>query len=66
RYEDPNRIDRHKADFQGGGFRYEISEFIQKINNSNGKDYKLTAGESKAMAKVVEKFMDQRKRVQGE
>ena len=66
RYEDPNRIDRHKADFQGGGFRYEIAEFISKIKDQNGRDYKLTAGESKAMAKVVEKFMKQRKELQGE
>ncbi len=65
RYEDSNKIERHRAEFQGGGFRYEISEFLSKINDSNGRDYKLTAGESKAMAKVVEKFMEQRKAIQG-
>ena len=66
RYEDPTNIERHKAEFQGGGFRYEISEFISKIKDTNGRDYKLTAGESRAMAKVIEKFMNQRKLVQGE
>ena len=66
RYEDPSRIERHKAEFQGGGFRYEISEFINKIRDPESVDYKLTAGESRAMAKVVEKFMEERKRVQGE
>ena len=60
RYEDPTKIDQYKSDFRGDGFRYEIAEFISKINGNGGHDYKLTAGESIAMAKVVEKFMDQR------
>ncbi len=62
RYEDPNRIDRYDAAFQGeDGLRYEIAEFVAKINGTGGNDYKLTAEESIAMADVVEKFMIKRR-----
>ncbi len=61
RYEDPGRIERHEFAFSGeDGFRYEIAEFISKINGTGGKDYKLTAEESIAMADVVERFMKKR------
>ncbi len=61
RYEDENVIEKYKPAFQGDGLRYEISEFVSKINGSSRKDYKLTAGESIAMSKVVELFMEKRK-----
>ncbi len=62
RYEDPSRIDHHEAGFVGNdGFRYEIAEFLMKINGTGVQDYKLTAEESIAMARVVEKFMEIRK-----
>lgn len=66
RYEDPNRVDHYEAGFIGvDGFRYEIAEFLGKINRSGGNDYKLTSQESIAMAKVVEKFMNIRRKQQG-
>ena len=66
RYEDPGRVDHYEAGFIGvDGFRYEIAEFLGKINHSSGKDYKLTSQESIAMAKVVEKFMNIRRKQQG-
>ncbi len=65
RYEDPTKVDHYESNFIGDGFRYEISEFISKINKTGGKDYKLTAEESIAMADVVERFMAQRRRRQG-
>ncbi len=59
RYEDPNKIDHYEVSFVGQpGFRYEIAEFLMKVNKTGGNDYKLTADESIAMAKVVEKFMN--------
>lgn len=62
RYEDPNKVDHYETTFQGeDGLRYEIAEFISKINGTGGNDYKLTAGESIAMADVVEKFMIKRR-----
>lgn len=60
RYEDARKIDRFEPKFQGDGLRYEISEFVFKINGLGGKDYKLTAQESIVMADFVEKFMEKR------
>ncbi len=58
RYEDAAKVDHYEAGFVGkDGFRYEIAEFMTKINGTGGHDYKLTAEESIAMAKVVEEFM---------
>ena len=66
RYEDETRIDHFESPFVGSdGFRYEIAEFLDKINGTGGSDYKLTAGESIAMARVVEKFMGIRREQQG-
>ena len=66
RYEDPNKVDHYEAPFVGtDGFRYEIAEFLGKIKGTAGTDYKLTAEESIAMARVVEQFMDKRRRQQG-
>ncbi len=61
RYENPNKVDRYEPRFQGDGLRYEISEFVMKINGYDGNDYKLTAQESIAMADIVEKFLEHRK-----
>ncbi len=62
RYEDPTKIDHYDSAFSGDdGLRYEISEFVSKVNGTGGNDYKLTAGESIAMADVVEKFMIKRR-----
>lgn len=65
RYEDADKIEHYEPNFQGDGLRYEISEFISKINGMGGRDYKLTASESIAMTGIVEKFMEQRKRDRG-
>ncbi len=66
RFEDPDLIEHHDSSFQGDGFRYEISEFISKINRTGGNTYKLTAEESIAMADVVERFMRTKADVQGD
>lgn len=60
RYEDPDKIDHFEPSFQGDGFRYEISEFVGKINGTGRKDYKLTEEETIAMSKIVEMFMKKR------
>lgn len=57
RYEDPNIVEYYDPRFQGDGLRYEISEFVSKINEADRNDFKLTAGESIVMAEIVEKFM---------
>lgn len=62
RYEDPDKIDVYTPSFQGDGLRYEISEFVSRINNTGKKDYKLTVDESVWMAGIVEKFMKEREK----
>ena len=61
RYEDPSVIERFEPNFQGGGLRYEISEFVSKINNPDLCHFKLTPEECTAMARVTEAFMKQRR-----
>ena len=61
RYENPNQIEKYEPRFQGDGLRYEINEFVSKINGLDGNSYKLTAEESIAMADIVEKFLKLRK-----
>ena len=60
RYEDPGKIDNYEPNFMGDGFRYEISEFVSKINKTGSRDYLLTAEESIAMAGITEEFMKSR------
>ncbi|MDD6070383.1 MAG: Gfo/Idh/MocA family oxidoreductase [Clostridiales bacterium] len=60
RYEDPNKVETYEPSFQGDGLRYEISEFVSKINGYGKNGYKLTAEESIAMAEITELFMKKR------
>ena len=57
RYEDEHEIEVYEPTFRGDGLRYEISEFVMKINGFNKNGYKLTAGESIAMAQITEAYM---------
>ncbi len=61
RFEDPNQIEEYTPKFMGDGLRYEISEFVNKINKRAGHDFKLTEAESIAMADITERFMQNRK-----
>ena len=61
RYEDANKVEHYEPTFQGDGLRYEIGDFISKINGTDKKDYKLTAQESIAMSDFIEKFMAKRR-----
>ncbi len=61
RYEDPNRVDVYEPKFMGDGLRYEISEFISRVNGYNKNECKLTMDESVAMAQITEQFMKRRK-----
>lgn len=61
RYEDANVIERFEPNFQGDGLRYEIGEFVTKINNPEVCHFKLTPDECIAMARITECFMEHRK-----
>lgn len=60
RYEDPNHKEQFTPRFLGDGLRYEISEFVSKINGRGGNISKLSREESIAMADIVERFMEKR------
>lgn len=58
RYENPNKIEQYEPRFQGDGLRYEVGEFVSKINGyGDNMNYKLTSEESIAMADIVEQFL---------
>ena len=56
-YEDVGRIDKYSEVFLGEGLRYEIGEFLFRINCGVKDDFKLTRGESIALADIMEQFM---------
>lgn len=57
RFEDPDKIQKYSPKFFGGGLRYEVADFVSKINGRDKMEYCLTKEESIAMAGVVEKFL---------
>ncbi len=56
-FEDAEKIEKFSDRFLGEGLRYEISDFLSMINGSSKNDFKLTRGESIAMAGIMEKFL---------
>lgn len=61
-YENPGEIEKYSERFLGDGLRYEISDFLSTVNGSNNSDFKLTRGESVALAGIMEEFMRVEKR----
>lgn len=62
-YEDPGKVEVYEPTFQGEGFRYEISDFVSKINGIDRNGYKLTAEEAISMARITEEFMREKDRL---
>jgi hypothetical protein len=60
RYENPNQIETYEPRFQGDGLRYEMSEFVSKINGVEKNAYKLTTDEILAISEITELFMKKR------
>lgn len=60
-YEDAEKVEVYEPRFQGDGYRYEISEFISKINGIGKNAYKLTADEAIFMAEITERYMNHKK-----
>lgn len=56
-FEDPSKVEKFSDRFLGDGLRYEISDFLSRINGNNANEFKLTRGESVAMAGIMEKFL---------
>ncbi len=57
-YENPSEVDKYSDSFKGDGLRYEISDFLARINGSVRNEFKLTCEESTAMAGVMERFLE--------
>lgn len=56
-FEDANRVEKYSERFLGDGLRYEISALLKQINGNDKSDFKLTRGETIAMADIMEQFM---------
>lgn len=54
RFENPEQNEKFFYKFQGDGLRYEIGDFVGAINGNAKKEFKLTAGDSVAIASVME------------
>lgn len=61
RFEDPKKIIKYEIPFYGDGLRYEIKDFVVQINSGELDNDKFGAGESIALAGVMERFMEKRK-----
>lgn len=53
-FENREHNERFFNKFLGDGLRYEIGDFVAKINGNERKEFKLTAGESITLAKIME------------
>lgn len=58
RYEDPNKIEKYNFAYEGQGLRYEIQEFVNRINGVG--ETSLSAQESIWFAKQMEIYRKQR------
>ena len=61
-YENPGEVEKYSERFLGDGLRYEISDFLSVINGYSNSEFKLTRGESVALAGVMEEFMKRESR----
>lgn len=58
-HEDPGNVQKYSEIFLGDGLRYEISDFLSLINGREQNCFKLTRGDSVALAEVMERFLCQ-------
>ena len=56
-------MDKYSESFLGDGLRYEISDFLSMINGSSDNGFKLTRGESIALAGIMECFLKEEGRI---
>ncbi|MDE6363007.1 MAG: glycerol-3-phosphate cytidylyltransferase, partial [Lachnospiraceae bacterium] len=64
-YEDEERVEKYSETFLGDGLRYEISDFLSMINGNNNSEFKLTRGESIALAEIMEMFLQEKRENRG-
>lgn len=59
-YEQTSNNESISAPFPGYGMRFEVADFIRNINEPEMRNYKLSRGDSIAIAGIMEKFLEQR------
>ena len=57
-YENPGEVEKYSERFLGDGLRYEISDFLSRITGNSSSEFKLTRGETVALARIMEVFME--------
>lgn len=57
RFENQEKNEKFFSKFDGEGLRYELSDFISRINGNDKKKYRFTAEESIAIVSIIEKFL---------
>lgn len=62
-HENPNDIERFSERFLGDGLRYEICDLLSMINGDTRREFKLTRGDSEAMAGIMEQFLKEMGRI---
>lgn len=65
-HENPGEVEKYSERFLGEGLRYEISDLLTSIDGNDKNDFKLTRGESLAMAEVMEIFLEEEGRIRAE
>jgi len=61
-YENPENNESFSAPFPGYGMRFEIADFVKNINEPNMRNFKLTRGNSAALARIMERFLEERRK----
>jgi glycerol-3-phosphate cytidylyltransferase len=61
-YENPDNNENFSAPFPGYGMRFEVADFVKNMNEPNMRNFKLTRGNSIAIAGIIERFLEERKR----
>ena len=60
RREDPSDVEIFDVEYRGDGLRYELAEFVERIQGWHKIEYKLRREESAAIACAYEQFLDYR------
>jgi glycerol-3-phosphate cytidylyltransferase len=58
-YEDAGIVEKYSETFLGDGLRYELSDFLARMEDRDNGDFKLTCQESIALADMMEQFQQQ-------
>ena len=64
RTDNPQEVNRFTNVYDGDGLRYEIADFLYRTQGHPGRDMRLTANESVWIARIMERFLEERFRRQ--